>query len=184
MTQIVHLVDRQRWEAYDESDQAIGYLSYARTGDLIDLQHTVVDRAAQGRGLGGRLVEEALQHARTEGLRVRPTCPFIPHYLADHPEHEDLVEPQHQHGGEPQHEDLVESPAGVVQEVEIRDGSIRLGQLLKLAGVVPDGAMARMVIENSEVTVNGAVVARRGTHITPGQIVEYAGEAITPVHAG
>ncbi|MGO0577361.1 RNA-binding S4 domain-containing protein [Ornithinimicrobium panacihumi] len=62
--------------------------------------------------------------------------------------------------------------------VEIRDGSIRLGQLLKLANLVGDGAMARMVVENGEVLVDGEVVVRRGTQIRPGQVVEYAGEQI------
>jgi len=66
-------------------------------------------------------------------------------------------------------------------EVPIRDESIRLGQLLKLAGVVEDGAMARMVIENGEVTVDGAVVLRRGTQVRPGQTVSYAGESIVLV---
>lgn len=64
--------------------------------------------------------------------------------------------------------------------VPIRDGAIRLGQLLKLANLVGDGAMARMVVENGEVTVDGEVVTRRGTQIRPGQVVEYAGEAVTP----
>lgn len=66
-------------------------------------------------------------------------------------------------------------------EVPIRDESIRLGQLLKLAGVVDDGAMARMVIENGEVTVDGAVVLRRGTQVRPGQTVTYAGESLSVV---
>jgi ribosome-associated protein len=66
-------------------------------------------------------------------------------------------------------------------EVPIRDESIRLGQLLKLAGVVDDGAMARMVIENGEVTVDGAVVFRRGIQVRPGQVVTYAGESLRVV---
>ncbi len=66
-------------------------------------------------------------------------------------------------------------------EVPIRDESIRLGQLLKLAGVVEDGAMARMVVENGEVTVDGEVVLRRGTQVRPGQTVTYAGETVVVV---
>jgi ribosome-associated protein len=66
-------------------------------------------------------------------------------------------------------------------EVPIRDEAIRLGQLLKLAGVVEDGAMARMVIENGEVTVDGATVLRRGTQVRPGQLVAYAGETLRVV---
>lgn len=68
-------------------------------------------------------------------------------------------------------------------EIPIRDESIRLGQLLKLAGVVDDGAMARAVIENGEVAVDGEIVPRRGSQVRPGQTVEYAGETI-PVVAG
>jgi ribosome-associated protein len=67
--------------------------------------------------------------------------------------------------------------------VPIRDESIRLGQLLKLAGVVQDGAMARMVIENGEVTVDGTTVLRRGIQVRPGQVVEYAGESVLVVSA-
>ncbi|HEV7147545.1 MAG TPA: RNA-binding S4 domain-containing protein [Pedococcus sp.] len=66
-------------------------------------------------------------------------------------------------------------------EVPIRDDSIRLGQLLKLAGVVDDGGMARIVIENGEVTVDGAVEVRRGAQVRPGQTVGYAGEVLTVV---
>lgn len=68
-------------------------------------------------------------------------------------------------------------------EIPIRDESIRLGQLLKLAGVVEDGAMARMVIDNDEVTVDGAVEPRRGRQIRPGMTVEYAGETVRVVAA-
>ena len=68
-----------------------------------------------------------------------------------------------------------------VQQVPIRDESIRLGQLLKLANLVQDGAMARMVVENGEVTVDGRTVMRRGTQIRPGQVVGYAGQEVTPV---
>ena len=57
-------------------------------------------------------------------------------------------------------------------EVPIRDATIRLGQLLKLAGVVDDGAQARMLIENGEVTVDGEVDRRRGRQVRPGSTVE------------
>jgi ribosome-associated protein len=69
-------------------------------------------------------------------------------------------------------------------EVPIRDESIRLGQLLKLAGVVDDGAMARSVIELGEVTVDGAVEVRRGAQVRPGQSVGYAGQLLTVVSGG
>jgi len=64
------------------------------------------------------------------------------------------------------------SPAGDIVEVPIRDEMIRLGQLLKLAGVVDDGAQARSLIEDGEVRVDGEVERRRGRQVHPGSTVE------------
>ena len=63
-------------------------------------------------------------------------------------------------------------------EVPIRDESIRLGQLLKLAGVVDDGAMAREVIERGLVGVNGEIDTRRGRQVRPGDVVTFETETI------
>lgn len=63
-------------------------------------------------------------------------------------------------------------------EVPIRDESIRLGQLLKLAGLVDDGATARAVIESGEVTVDGETELRRGRQVRPGQLVSYGGQTV------
>jgi len=57
-------------------------------------------------------------------------------------------------------------------EVPIRDETIRLGQLLKLAGVVDDGAQARRLIEDGEVSVDGEVERRRGRQVRPGATVQ------------
>ena len=50
-------------------------------------------------------------------------------------------------------------------------GSIRLGQFLKLAGMVEDGAQARIAIQSGDVTVNGATEMRRGHHLSGGDVV-------------
>jgi len=63
-------------------------------------------------------------------------------------------------------------PAGDTVAVPIRDEMIRLGQLLKLAGVVDDGAQARTLIEDGEVRVDGEVERRRGRQVHPGSTVE------------
>ena len=63
-------------------------------------------------------------------------------------------------------------------EVPIRDDSIRLGQLLKLAGLVDDGATAREAIERGLVAVNGEVDTRRGRQVHPGDVVTVEGETV------
>lgn len=68
-------------------------------------------------------------------------------------------------------------------EVPIRDHSIRLGQLLKLAGLVGDGAEAREVIERGLVAVRGTVETRRGAQVHIGDEVAF-GDATVVVTAG
>jgi ribosome-associated protein len=58
-----------------------------------------------------------------------------------------------------------------VTEVAIRDDMIRLGQFLKLADMVENGAEARELIAAGEVTVNGEVDTRRGRQLTKGDTV-------------
>jgi len=67
--------------------------------------------------------------------------------------------------------------------VPIRDDSIRLGQLLKLAGVVDDGATAREVVEQGLVTVGGEVETRRGRQVRPGDVVTL-GDVVLRVTSG
>jgi ribosome-associated protein len=57
-------------------------------------------------------------------------------------------------------------------EIPINGEMIRLGQLLKLAGVVDDGAQARTLIEDGAVSVDGSVDRRRGRQVRPGSSVE------------
>ena len=68
-------------------------------------------------------------------------------------------------------------------EVPIHDDMIRLGQLVKLAGVADDGAHARALIEGGEVSVDGEVELRRGRQVRPGSTVEVAGTRIRVISA-
>jgi len=70
-----------------------------------------------------------------------------------------------------------------VIEVPITGEMIRLGQLLKLAGVVDDGGQARALIENGEVLVDGDVDRRRGRQVRAGSSV-VLGETRIQVIAG
>lgn len=65
-----------------------------------------------------------------------------------------------------------------MQEVKIRDEFIKLGQLLKLAGVVEDGVEAKYVINDGLVKVNGEVDERRGRKVYEGDIISYNGTEI------
>jgi ribosome-associated protein len=67
---------------------------------------------------------------------------------------------------------------GVMREVEIRDDAIRLGQLLKLAGLAEQGADAKALLEAGEVRVNDEVETRRGRQLAPGDRVALGDEVV------
>lgn len=62
-----------------------------------------------------------------------------------------------------------------VDDVPIRDETIRLGQFLKLAGLIDSGADAKAVIADGLVIVNEAVELRRGRQLRSGDVVEFDG---------
>lgn len=64
------------------------------------------------------------------------------------------------------------------KQVAMRGGSIRLGQFLKLAGVVDTGGEAKLRIREGEAKVNGVVETRRGRQLAAGDLVEFAGETL------
>ncbi|MPZ96900.1 MAG: RNA-binding S4 domain-containing protein [Propionibacteriales bacterium] len=57
------------------------------------------------------------------------------------------------------------------RDVEIRDESIRLGQLLKLADLVDSGADVKALLADGAVTVNGEPETRRGRQLVVGDVV-------------
>ncbi|GAA1879239.1 MAG: RNA-binding S4 domain-containing protein [Williamsia herbipolensis] len=65
-----------------------------------------------------------------------------------------------------------------IPEVAISDGTIRLGQFLKLANLIESGAEAKEVIADGEVSVNGEVDTRRGRQLAVGDVVEIGGVAV------
>ncbi|MCW5659797.1 MAG: N-acetyltransferase [Burkholderiaceae bacterium] len=56
------------------------------------LTHTEVPPNLQGRGHAARVVKAALDHARAQGLKVRPACSYVRSYMRRHPETRDLLE--------------------------------------------------------------------------------------------
>jgi hypothetical protein len=53
--------------------------------------HTEVMPAHEGKGLGSRMAQYALEEARRRGVPVIPACPFIAAYIRRHHEYLDLV---------------------------------------------------------------------------------------------
>lgn len=60
--------------------------------------------------------------------------------------------------------------------IKIKDEYIKLGQALKLAGMVGSGVEAKIVIQDGQVFVNGEVELQRGKKLHPGDIFSFNGE--------
>ena len=61
-------------------------------------------------------------------------------------------------------------------QIKIKDDYIKLGQALKLSGMVGSGVEAKIVIQDGQVLVNGEVEIQRGKKLHPGDIFSFNGE--------
>jgi ribosome-associated protein len=64
-------------------------------------------------------------------------------------------------------------------EITIRDEFIRLGQAMKLAGLVENGVEAKDVITEGKVSVNGETELRRGKKLRNGDSFTYGQQTVT-----
>jgi ribosome-associated protein len=69
------------------------------------------------------------------------------------------------------------------RDIAIRDGMIRLGALLKVAGLIDSGGEARSYLASHTVFVNDELEARRGRQLHPGDEVRIGDEVLRLVGA-
>lgn len=86
-------IENNRAESQFETaiDGHRGVLTYTEEDGKLYLLHTGVDDALEGRGVGSALVRYAAEHARREGLRIVPFCPFAKSWLQRHDAYAGLV---------------------------------------------------------------------------------------------
>ncbi|MPV36436.1 GNAT family N-acetyltransferase [Georgenia subflava] len=73
--------------------KVVGVALYLDDGGRRIFFHTEVADAYEGQGLAGKLVRQALEETRTQGLRVVPVCPYVKGYVERHHEYDDIVDP-------------------------------------------------------------------------------------------
>lgn len=60
-----------------DGNKSIGEMTYRNGNDGgIIIDHTEVEPAHEGKGIGNKLVEAAVQKARSEGFKIEPQCSF------------------------------------------------------------------------------------------------------------
>lgn len=87
--EVLHNEAASRFEARIE-----GWLcrcDYVLADGVMQIVHTEVAPALQGRGIAVALVRAALQHAQERNMKVRPRCSYVRAYMRRHPETEALL---------------------------------------------------------------------------------------------
>jgi hypothetical protein len=76
-------------------DGVLAYARYVRSADVLDIQHTLVPKEAEGKGMATALIRGTLDIIRARGEKLVPTCPFVSAYMRRHPETQDLLVDPH-----------------------------------------------------------------------------------------
>ena len=63
---------------YKVKGKEVATMTYSRTSnDVISIDHTEVDEALKGEGVGYKLVDASVEYARTHNLKIKPLCSFV-----------------------------------------------------------------------------------------------------------
>lgn len=65
-----------------------------------------------------------------------------------------------------------------MEQIQIKDDFIKLGQALKLSGLVGSGVEAKVEILDGQVFVNGEVELQRGKKLYNGDVISYNGQEV------
>lgn len=75
-----------------KTNDVVAALYYTVFEDRLYLEHTEVPEALQGRGLAGKLVEGALEYARSNNLPIIPMCPYASKFIQRNPQYQELLD--------------------------------------------------------------------------------------------
>lgn len=88
---IVDNPSEDRYELID-GDARVGEMDYQRMpSGVLRIIHTEVDADHRAGGTASHFVQTVLDALRAEGTSIRPDCPYVAHWLTEHPDYADLV---------------------------------------------------------------------------------------------
>jgi hypothetical protein len=76
-----------------EIEASTAFIEYKLSGHTLFLIHTEVPKELEGKGVGGAIVQKALQYAKDNDYKIVPICPFVRSYLERHKEWNAIVAP-------------------------------------------------------------------------------------------
>lgn len=73
-------------------DGHVAFIEYILNKEgIMFLTHTEVPPALEGKGVGSRIVLQALEYIKGKEYTLAPLCPFVAKYLRKHPEWQSLL---------------------------------------------------------------------------------------------
>lgn len=87
------LKNNEIYEQYEfHVDNHIAKIEYKiNVQGQIFLTHTEVPKALEGKGIGSTLVKAVLNDIKEKELKLVPLCPFVAHYIKNHPEWKEIL---------------------------------------------------------------------------------------------
>ncbi|RKY94890.1 MAG: N-acetyltransferase [Ignavibacteriae bacterium] len=81
--------EKNRFVTYVEEYEAV--VEYTLKDNVIDLYRTFTPPELRGKGVAGKLVKYALEHAKENNLKVITTCSYVRGYIERHENYKELL---------------------------------------------------------------------------------------------
>ena len=76
----------------ESETEYIAQITFKNGGNnVIVIDHTFVDPSLRGQGVAGKLLEQVVEMARTEGLKCVPVCSYAVVAFKRHAEYQDVL---------------------------------------------------------------------------------------------
>lgn len=66
-------------------------VEYSLKENILDLFRTFTPTELRGKGIAGKLVKFALEHAKSNNLKIIPTCSYVKAYLNKNDDYKELL---------------------------------------------------------------------------------------------
>ena len=78
------LKEKNRIYAMNNNNETIAEVTfYEIENGVYNIDHTFVDNSLRGKGIGSRLVKEAVDTIKEKGAKVEATCPFASKWMEE-----------------------------------------------------------------------------------------------------
>lgn len=94
MNDIEHEIDGAKGGfIIEQDDEIIAEMTYSRDDDKMIIDRTWVDDSLRGQGIARKLLDQAIELARDDKLKVVPRCSYVRAQMQQHEELRDVLDP-------------------------------------------------------------------------------------------